>query len=296
MGYERIGFVGAGLMGHGMAKNLLAGGHPVTLIAHRNREPIESLLKIGAKEADDLNSLAEASDIVFICAPGSPQVEAIVAALKDGLAKGSVVIDCSTSQPTSSQKLAKELAEIGVAFADAPLGGTPVQAEAGELSSMVGASEDLFARIEPVIRCWAKTVDRIGDVGAGHTMKLLMNFISLGYGALYAEALSLAKKADIDVSTFYEVLSPSRMGCGFFETFFGYAHGGDVNAHKFTLTNALKDTTYLANLAEAVELVNPMCSAVRNSYAMAVATGGDGAENYVPHLVDYVARQNKIDL
>src|SRR6056297_1931076 len=98
---ERIGFVGVGLMGHGMASCLLKAGHPLTVIAHRNRVPVEDLVSKGATEAEDLAALARASDIVHICAPGSPQVEAIVDVLAAEMAAGGVVIDCSTSNPVS---------------------------------------------------------------------------------------------------------------------------------------------------------------------------------------------------
>ncbi len=148
---DRIGFVGVGLMGHGMAKNILAGGYSLTVIAHRNRAPVDDLVAQGATEAGSLAELAAASDVVFICAPGSPQVEAIVEALAPSLAKGSVIVDCSTSDPVSTEAIAARLAGQGVSLADAPLGGTPVQAEAGELSTMVGADDATFARIEPIL-------------------------------------------------------------------------------------------------------------------------------------------------
>ena len=293
---ERIGFVGAGLMGHGMAASLLKAGYPVTVIAHRNRAPIDDLLSKGAEEADSLSALAAASDVVHICAPGSPQVEAIVADLLPNLPDGSVVIDCSTADPVSTVALAATLKEAGHAMADAPLGGTPAQAEEGMLSAMVGADPDTFARIEPIVAAWAGGgVRHVGAPGDGHKMKLLNNFLSLGYGAIYAEALAVANKIGIPTETFDSVIRPSRMGCGFYETFMGYAVEGNRDAHKFTLLNALKDATYLASTAQAAGIANPVGAAVRNSYAQAVATGGDGPEDYVPHLVDFVARWNGVE-
>ncbi|WGH79784.1 NAD(P)-dependent oxidoreductase [Jannaschia ovalis] len=291
---ERIGFVGTGLMGHGMAANILAAGYPLTVIAHRNRAPVEDLVAKGATEAADLAELAAASDIVHICAPGSPQVEAIVDALIDHLPAGAVVIDCSTSNPVSTEALAARLEARGMAMADAPLGGTPVQAAAGELAAMVGASDALFARIEPVIATWAGPIARVGPTGAGHKMKLLNNFLAMGYGAIYAEALALAERTGLGTETFDRVISGSRLDCGFYQTFRGYAVDGNREAHKFTLTNALKDMTYLAAMAGGVQVANPVGAAVRNSYALAVNTGGGGAEDYVPHLVDFVARANGV--
>ena len=293
---ERIGFVGVGLMGHGMAKCLVEAGYPTTVIAHRNRAPVDDLVGRGASEAADLRALAEASDVVHVCAPGSPQVEAIVEALMPGLAPGSVVLDCSTSDPVSTAALAARLEAAGMAMADAPLGGTPVQAAEGMLSAMVGADEAVFARLEPILRVWAGAkVVRVGGVGDGHKMKLLNNFVSLGYGAIYAEALALARKAGLSVAQFDGVIGGSRMDCGFYETFMGYARDGDRDAHKFTLTNALKDMTYLASMAQDAGLANPVGATVRNAFAAAVGSGGDGPEDYVPHLVDFVARSNGLE-
>lgn len=294
MRQETIGFVGIGLMGQGMASNIMAAGYPLTVIAHRNRGPVEALVAAGATEAPDLATLAGKSSIVFICAPGSPQVEGIVAAMAPSLAEGSVVVDCSTSDPTSTVKLAAMLAEHGVHMVDAPLGGTPVQAAEGSLSAMVGADAAVFDRVRPVIESWAGTVIHIGTTGDGHRMKLLNNFLSLGYAALYAEALALSEKVGISTARFDSVLRPSRMYCGFYETFMGYAVEGNREAHKFTITNAFKDLRYLESMADSVGLSNPVGNAVKNSFAQAFSTGGDGGEDYVPHLVDFVARQNGV--
>ena len=133
---------------------------------------------------------------------------------------------------------------------------------------------------------------QIGGVGDGHRMKLLNNFLSLGYGALYAEALTLSQKVGISVETFDSVIRGGRMDCGFYQTFMGYALEGNREAHKFTLSNAYKDMRYVEAMANAATVATTLSSAVKNSYATAVATGGDGAENYVPHLPDYIGRAN----
>ena len=291
---ETIGFIGVGLMGHGIAKNLLAAGYPVYALAHRNRAPVEDLLSKGAKEVKTLADMARNTTVIHICAPGSPEVEAVVAKLLPDLRPDTVIIDCSTSDPNSTARLAARLAEQGCHMADAPLGGTPVQAESGELSTMIGATEDIYARIKPVVETWARSIVHMGDNGAGHKMKLLNNFLSLGYAAMYSEALALAEKVGITTAQFDSVIRGSRMDCGFYQTFMGYAVEGNREAHKFTLKNALKDTSYLANMADGVNLANPIGGAVKNSFALAFAAGGDGPEDYVPHLVDYVMVQNGV--
>ena len=289
---EKVGFIGVGLMGHGMAKNILRAGYPLTVIAHKNRAPVENLVSLGAHEASSLKELAKSATLVFICAPGSPQVEQIIAELTPNLSEDAVIIDCSTSDPTSTQKLAENLKSKLIHMVDAPLGGTPVQAEEGALSAMVGADQPVFARIKPVIESWAATLVHIGAVGDGHRMKLLNNFLSLGYAAMYSEALALGAKMGIDAKRFDSVIRGSRMDCGFYQTFMGYALDGNREAHKFTMTNALKDLRYLESMANQAGIANPIGNAAKSSFARAMAAGGDGPEDYVPHLVDFVAREN----
>jgi len=289
---EKVGFIGVGLMGHGMAKNILRAGYPLTVIAHKNRAPVENLVSLGAHEASSLKELAKSATLVFICAPGSPQVEQIIAELTPNLSEDAVIIDCSTSDPTSTQKLAETLKSKRIHMVDAPLGGTPVQAEEGALSAMVGADQQVFARIKPVIESWAATLVHIGVVGDGHRMKLLNNFLSLGYAAMYSEALALGAKMGIDAKRFDSVIRGSRMDCGFYQTFMGYALDGNREAHKFTMTNALKDLRYLESMANQAGIANPIGNAAKSSFARAMAAGGDGPEDYVPHLVDFVAREN----
>ncbi len=289
---ERIGFVGTGLMGHGMAKNLVDRGWPLTVIAHRRREAVEDLLTRGATEAATLPALAAASDVIFLCLTGSPQVQAVVAGLGPGLRSGMVIVDCSTSDPVVTGALGADLDALGVALADAPLSRTPKEAWEGTLDVMIGADEAVFDRIEAPLRAFAAKVVRIGGPAAGHRMKLLNNFLSLGYGAIYAEALVLAGKVGISPETFDSVIRGGRMDCGFYQTFMDYSLTGNREAHRFTLSNAAKDLRYLDSMANAAGMANPVGSAVKNALATAVGMGGDGDEDYLPHLVDFVRRGN----
>ncbi len=292
---ERIGFVGIGLMGQGMATNIVTKGWPLTVIGHRNRKPVEELVAAGATEAGSLADLARASDIIFLCLTGSPEVASVVDGLKPGLAAGTVIVDCSTADPTVTERLAADLSALSVHFADAPLGRTPKEAWAGTLDAMVGATPETFARIEPVIRAWAGKVVHIGGVADGHRMKLLNNFLSLGYAALYSEALALGRKVGISPQTFDSVIRGGRMDCGFYQTFMGYTIDGNREAHKFTLSNAFKDMRYLESMANAAPITTSLTSAVKNSYAIAMSNGGTGPDDFVPHLPDFIAKANGIE-
>jgi 3-hydroxyisobutyrate dehydrogenase-like beta-hydroxyacid dehydrogenase len=294
---ERIGFIGVGMMGRGMAKNFVEKGHPLTILGHRNRQPVDDLVKRGAGEAKSAEEIARASDIVFLCVTGSAEVEALVrgpGGLKAGAHKGLIIVDTSTSDPNSTIALARELAPLGVALCDAPLGGTPAQAEEGKLSTMVGCDESVWARLEPVFAAFAQKSVRVGDVGDGHKMKLMMNFLSMGYAAIYSEALTLGARSGLTPQKIDSVMRGSRMDCGFYQTFFSYVLDRNRDAHKFTLRNAMKDMNYLASMALAAGTANPVGAAIRNYYAAAVAAGR--GEDYVPMLSDFVAEQNGVKL
>jgi 3-hydroxyisobutyrate dehydrogenase-like beta-hydroxyacid dehydrogenase len=296
---ETIGFIGLGLMGHGMAKNIVEKGFPLTVMAHRNRAPIDDLVGRGAVEVRSPREIAERSSIVLLCVTGSREVEGVIHGengLKAGLKPGAIIIDCSTADPNSTIALAEELAAAGIGYADAPLGGTPVQAMEGKLSAMIGATDEVFARITPVVETWAGKIVHIGGIGDGHRMKLLNNFISLGYAAIYAEALTLASKVGLTPERVDSVIRGSRMDCGFYQTFMGYTIEGNREAHKFTLANALKDLTYLESMADTAKVANPVGNAVKNSFAFAAAAGGSGPEDYIPHLPQFVGRANGVDL
>lgn len=290
-----IGFVGLGLMGAGMAKNLLAKGHPLVVLGHRNRAPIERLLALGAREAADARALAVQCDIVHLCVTGSPQVEAVMRGehgLLAGARPGTVIVDCSTSNPVSTLALAAECEARGVHFADAPLSRTPKEAEAGTLDTMVGAAPEVFARIEPVIRCWAGHVVHLGPVGLGHKMKLINNFVAMGYAALFAEALAIARKAGLSVQQFHSVIGSGRMRSPFYDTFMQWSLAGDDKAHLFTISNAHKDMRYLAAMAGELGAINPIQASVKNSFA-AMEAAGQG-ERFVPMLADFIAALNAV--
>ena len=293
---ERIGFAGVGLMGHGMAKNIVEKGYPLTVLAHRKRDAVDDLKGRGASEVSSASALAQASDIVVLCVTGSPQVEALING-PDGLAsagKPLMLVDCSTSEPAVTMRLAAELAPKGITLIDAPLSRTPKDAWEGTLDVMVGGDPADVERARPVLDTFAGRVVPTGPVGTGHTMKLLNNFLSMGYAALYAEALMVGAKAGLSPKVFDSVIRGGRMDCPFYQTFFRYVIDRDPNAHRFTISNAHKDVTYLASFAQAVGAANPMGSAVRNSFALAVGTGH--GEDYVPTLSDLVAKLNGVSL
>lgn len=288
-----IGFIGVGLMGHGMAKNIVTKGYPLVVMGHRNRAPVEHLVSLGAREAKTPRELAMACNIVHLCVTGSPQVEALIRGA-DGVAAadrpGLIVIDCSTSNPVSTLALGAELRARSMTLVDAPLSRTPKEAEEGTLDTMVGAGPQTFATIEPVLRCWAGLVVHLGELGLGHKMKLINNFVALGYAALFSEALAIARKAGLSIEQFHSVVGSGRMRSPFYDTFMKWSLEADPNAHKFTISNAHKDMRYMASMANEIGAVNNIQTLVKNSFA-AMEAAGQG-DRFVPMLADFIAAQN----
>ncbi|MER9449608.1 NAD(P)-dependent oxidoreductase [Mesorhizobium sp. M0254] len=293
---ERIGFIGLGSMGAGMADNLLRKGWPLTVHVHRSRTAADRLIAAGATEAASPRALAAACDIVILCVTGTREVEALVKG-PDGLAAAAtplLIIDCSTSNPSSTTALATDLAQQGITLIDAPLARTPKEATEGKLDVMVGGPAEVVARARPVLEAFAARVVHTGPTGSGHTMKLLNNFVSMGYSAIYSEALTLGAKGGLTPQVFNSVISGSRMDCGFYQAFFDFVLNRNENAQRSAIANALKDMTYLASFAQAAGVANPIGAAVRNGFATAVATGH--GEKFVPALSDIVAGLNGVSL
>lgn len=292
---ETVGFVGLGFMGQGMAANILKKGYPLVGMAHRNRAPLETLIAQGAGEAKSAREMAERCEVIVLCVTGSPEVLAIVEGA-DGVMSANkklTIVDCSTSDPSATTALAARLAQKGITLIDAPLGRTPADAAAGTLDVMVGGADADVARVRPILDCFAGRVIHTGPTGSGHTMKLLNNFLSMGYAALYAEALMLGRKAGLTPQTFDSVIRGGRMDCGFYQTFFRWVLERDPNAHKFAIRNGFKDMSYLAAFANSEGAANLMGAAVRNSFALAVAAGR--GDDYVPMLTDFVAEANGLE-
>ena len=284
-------------MGHGMAKNIVEKGYPLTVMGHRKREAVDDLVRRGAKEARTPREVAEASTIVFLCVTGSPQVEALVRGpdgLKAGAKPGSVIVDTSTANPVSTLALAEELKAQGVGFVDAPLARTPKEAWEGTLDTMVGCDPDTFARLKPVLETWAARITHVGAVGDGHKIKLINNFIAMGYAAIYSEALTVAQKAGIEPGRLDSVIRGGRMACGFYETFMTYVLERDRNAHKFTLVERPQGHALHGVARRFGGVANPIGNAVKNAFALAVNAGR--GEEYVPMLSDVVAELNGTSL
>jgi 3-hydroxyisobutyrate dehydrogenase-like beta-hydroxyacid dehydrogenase len=297
MDKPRIGFIGIGLMGHGIAKNLVTKGFPLTVRVNRNRAPLADLIAAGAKEVKTNADVARNSDIVFLCVTGAPQVEEIING-KDGIAavanKGLVIIDTSTSEPATTAKMREALAEKGVRFVDAPLARTPVEAELGKLNIMVGADDATFAELKPVLAAFCENIIHAGPAGHGIVLKLINNFLAMSIANATAEACAAAAKSGLSIKKLHEVVSAGAVNSGIFQMLVGKMLEGDLGGLKFTLVNAMKDLRYYTHMAESLPVSAIMGEAVHQSLVNANLLGfGD---KYIASLLEAQEKLNGVKI
>lgn len=284
----RIGFIGLGLMGHGIAKNIVTKGFPLTVRAHRNRTPLADIVAAGAKEVKTNADVARNSDVVFLCVTGTPQVESIVRGadgLLEAAREGLIVVDTSTAEPASTAALRMDFGEKRAEFVDAPLARTPREAEEGKLNIMVGAEDAVFAKLKPVLSAFCENIIHAGPPGHGHTLKLINNFMALTIATATAEALATAAKSGVSIQKLYDVISAGAVNSGIFQMIAGrILQGGDLTGLKFTLVNAMKDMRYYTHLAESLPSSALLGEAVHQTMVHANLLGfGD---RYIASLVE----------
>lgn len=205
---ERIGFIGLGIMGLPMARNLMKAGYSLT-VNNRSPEPEQALAAEGASVARTAREVAEASDIVITMLPDSPQVEEVVLGehgVAEGIKQGGLFIDMSSIAPATARKVAEALQKKGAEALDAPVSGGQVGAEQATLSIMVGGSEAAFSRAQPVFQAVGKNIVHIGGPGAGQVTKICNQIVVALTIQAVSEAMTLARKSGVDGAKVREAL------------------------------------------------------------------------------------------
>jgi 3-hydroxyisobutyrate dehydrogenase-like beta-hydroxyacid dehydrogenase len=293
MTIKRVGLIGAGLMGHGIGRNVLARGYELAVIAHRNREPVDDLVKRGAQEMGSPNAMAKSCDMVIICVTGSPQVEQIVYGeygLLSAVRPGFVVADCSTSEPHSTIKIAADVEAKGGNFVDTPLTRTPKEAEEGKLGLMMAGPQAVLAQIRPVLECFADTIVYAGEVGAAHKLKLINNFLALGHAAIAAEAITVAAKAGVDMTALRDIVMAGGAQSVMFGRLINVPLADDDSHAKFAIRNARKDLRYYTNMTEQLPVASFLGETTHQLFVLAENLGF--GERYVPRMIDMLRELN----
>ncbi len=286
----QIGFIGLGLMGSAMVQRLQSLGYPVTVVAHRNRKPIEEAVARGAKEVSTPAEVAKASEIVMLCVDTSAAVETVMrgeGGVLEQLQPNSVVIDFGTSIPAVTRQLASECQAKGAAMLDAPLGRTPAQAVDGLLNIMTAGDDADFARVKPVLEDLGENVFHVGPIGAGHTLKLINNFYGMTMACAMSEAFAMADLAGLKRETLYNVMSAGPLKSGMMEFIKIGAVDNNPGNMEFSIGNASKDVGYYSKMADDFDVPSLMSPAVKNTLGLAKANGyGD---KMVPEIVNFIA-------
>ncbi|MBU1359942.1 MAG: NAD(P)-dependent oxidoreductase [Gammaproteobacteria bacterium] len=288
---KKIGLIGVGMMGHGIAANLLKHGHPLAILDHPGNQPIDDLKAAGAVTHGSASALAKEADVVILCVTGTPQVEAVLLGddgVLQGLRPGAVVIDCSTAIPSSTERLADAVAKAGGRFLDAPMTRTPKEAAEGRLNLLVGGDGALFDECRPILASFAENITHAGAVGAGHRMKLLHNYVSLGSVALLAEAAACAERSGIDPNVLVDVLTKGGGGGIALERLKPYLISHDPSGLRFSLANALKDLGYYVAMAEDNGSARKIADGVRQTFERGAQEAP--AQALVPELVSLLAK------
>ncbi len=290
MGKERIGVIGVGLMGHGIALNIVTKGWPLGYLSHAGNQPSDDLLDAGAEAFDDVPALAADSDILLLCVTGTPQVEDVLTGsgkLLDALRPGMVVIDCSTAIPESTLALAALVEAKGAHFVDAAMTRTPKEAHEGRLNLLIGGDPAVVERITPMLETFSENRFYAGPVSSGHRLKLLHNFVSLGSVTLIAEAAACARAAGISDAVLVDCL---KRGGGYgagLDRMAPFLLDGAVDQLRFTVANSLKDLTYYNAMAEEVGTPHGIAAATRDIMARLVEDGH--GQELLPRQVDLMA-------
>jgi 3-hydroxyisobutyrate dehydrogenase-like beta-hydroxyacid dehydrogenase len=280
-----IGLIGVGLMGHGIAWNIANAGYGLTILDHPGNQPVADLRDMGVQVAPRIVDVVQAADIVVLCVTGSPQVEAILAG-DDGvithLRPGMIVVDCSTALPESSSRMAAAVTAAGGQFLDAAMTRLPQNARAGTLNLLIGGDPALLERLRPLLDTFSENITHIGGVGSGHLMKLLHNYVSLGFMALLAEVAAHGQKAGVEMATLIDVLAQGGGGGTALQRISPFLLTGDPSSMPFFISNAAKDLGYYRQAAKASGVYRAIADAVGTTLDAAVSNGH--GQEFVPQL------------
>ena len=284
---ETLGFIGLGVMGGPMCRNM-AVKHPGRVLCFdMSEEALAALSDTKAERAASIAELAEKADVVFLSLPGGPQVEAVTEVVAQHARPGAVVVDLSTTPVAAARQVAAKLGVHGLLFADAPVARTREAAQRGELSIMVGAAMPVFERIKPFLEYVATDITHGGEVGAGQVLKLVNNMLVFEHVVTLAEMMVLGERAGVAPEVLLDAVSK---GSG--DSFVLRNHGRKAMLPRvfpersFPPEYVLKDIGYVFQLAEETGVPIKAAETVRRYYEAAVANGLGG--RYFPGVIKLV--------
>jgi len=290
-----IGFIGLGNMGRPMASNLVRKGERV-VVHDVNGEAVRALADLGAATAASASEIATGCEVIFTMLPTTAVVADVIGGATGVLAHakpGTTVVDMSTIDPLVTDRLAAEASARGIAFADAPVGRLASHAERGESLFMVGAADETFAAIRPLLEKMGTTIHHCGGVGTGMRTKLVNNYLAIISCQLNAEALALSQRFGLDLAKTLEVIHGTTATNGQLKIAWpAKVLAGDI-APGFTIDLAHKDLTLIVEAANAVKVPMPVAAVAREAFSAARAAGA-GAQDF-SSIVDVLCDGAGID-
>jgi 3-hydroxyisobutyrate dehydrogenase len=286
-----IGFIGLGLMGGNMVECLQNNGFELTVM-NSSKKAAEAVAR-GATGVDSAKELAAASDIVMLCVTTSDVVEGLVYGddgLLAGMKEGSNLIDFGTSIPASTIKIGADLAAKGIGMIDAPLGRTPAHAKDGLLNIMASGEQATFDKVKPVLDVLGENIFNLGALGAGHTTKLINNFMGMTTAVAMSQAFAVAELAGVDRQQLFDIMSTGPSNSPFMQFCKNYAVDGNSNLG-FSIANANKDLNYFLEMVQ--NLGTRAQIAEGTSANLHAALGAGMGEGNVPEIYDYFLKLSK---
>ena len=292
----KIGFVGLGLMGSAMAGRLQDCNYQLTVLGNKDRTGLDQALARGALEAASGVDLAKQSDVIMLCMGTSDQVEERVLGeqgIISGLSSGKIIIDFGTSLPSSTKEINSKIADTGAVILDAPLGRTPHHAKDGLLNIMASGDKDAFDAVRTILENLGENVFYLGDLGTGHTIKLMNNFFGMTIANAMAEVFAVADAAGVSRQTVYKVISAGPLHSSMMDFISAFGLEGDKSKLEFAIKNAFKDVSYYRLMTQNLGINSIMSESA--SKALSQANDDGYANAMVCEMIDFFKKHYSSD-
>ena len=282
---KKIGFIGVGYMGYGIAKNILKHNNKLYVVANKNRKPIDKIISKGAEEVKSFEEFSNKNlDVLFMCVTNTPIAKSISDKLSKIINSQTLVIDITTHNKTGSIETNEIFKSNNINYIECPVMGGPVQAEEGNLGGIVGGSEANFKLAEPFLKMFCKDYFYFGDVGMGAKSKLLNNFLSLGNAALVNHLAKTSIELGLDLKKVFDVAKLGSGNSAALNRVFDNLLKGDFTGFKFTTTNSVKDLSYIQDLLKDFPEAEKVAEVNKNYFQKAVDDGH--GENFISELIN----------
>ena len=293
---SRIGFVGLGLMGSAMVGRLQDCNYQLTVLGNKDRTGLDQALTRGALEAASGVDLAKQSDVIMLCMGTSDQVEERILGeqgIISGLSSGKIIIDFGTSLPSSTKEISSKIADTGAVILDAPLGRTPHHAKDGLLNIMASGDKDAFDAVRTILENLGENVFYLGDLGTGHTIKLMNNFFGMTIANAMAEVFAVADAAGVSRETVYKVISAGPLHSSMMDFISAFGLEGDKSKLEFAIKNAFKDVSYYRLMTQNLGINSIMSESASKALSQA---NDDGYSNaLVCEMIDFFKKHYSSD-